>query len=376
MNFILKISAVLFVVFGFLSQHAYTQTPVPDGLPAGQTATLKLRYSGVLQLKTEINTRVDRFMAKCSSVEEGSALEGQCVSEQAGIKAAKANYKDIADAYESDLKQAIRDATRVPDLAKDPALVEISRLRLEQIKGRLIRLQKAIDLLSGSNPSWAKQREILYREQIEATDELLWNGLDLMSAGMADLAKSASEAEFKVASAVLQGQDFSLLRQQKEGLMRLQKSFPNNKALGQWIDQLQRLQIAVWKKEDREVIAAFRDAFFYGREAYSEIKKDVRTKDEALKSLYKMTIDTAEFGMGFVEGVGAKAALPASAIFNLVEAGLRVKLVYEEEKQLSALTSQSADRNQKKRELMATKAELEGQARDLELVIQRSKGLK
>jgi molecular chaperone GrpE (heat shock protein) len=95
------------MLLGFLPQQSYALTPVPDVLPAKQNAALKLHYSKLSEIKVALNSQIDQFTAKCSSVPEGSALENECAQEQSKLQVAKAKYKKDADTYERELVVAI-----------------------------------------------------------------------------------------------------------------------------------------------------------------------------------------------------------------------------------------------------------------------------
>ena len=343
---------------------------VPDTLPAQEKKTLSARREQVVKDRMALYAAAAAYSVK--------SAKKQTRSERQSVDDLRLKYIDSARAFNQMLAETLAVYTNSPvvDLSENAGLVEASRLRLEQINGRIARLEKAIIILGSSNPEWAREWKVLEEESIEQTDKVFWNGLDLLTLGIAGLYEGKTEAASKKAEEVFQGQEFSELMRQKESLLKLRRTLPNSQALGRWIDELSLVEKAAGSKDMAALSAHLRECLFHAKDVWEEHKHAGGDKD-TMKELYHYSTALGGFAVAFpseVRGkVAPKVALPVQASLKLVEAGLRVKLVCEEEAQFNNLRAQSDDRARKKRELLDTKADLEGQASRLNMVMDRSK---
>ena len=377
----LAIRILFFSVLCATAAHAGI-LPLPDSVPDGLPERFRQERTNLVDKAAILEDRIISHDAKCSNVASNSTEARKCAEENPQIQAAAVVYLNEMDAFNQSMKQAQnklnKDAAHLAtalDLAKDPQLVEAARLRLKQINSRLGRLQKAIDILSDSNPEWQKEWANLHHDQIEQTHELMWNGLDLLTFGLAAGAEKATKIELEKVQDIFEGEGLSDLMRRKESLLKMREAFNNKEAFDKYISNLTLLEKAVRYKGTAEAVAKLRDAVSSGLDTYKETKKSVVNRD-ATEMLYQGSLSMAGIGVSLVGGIGGKVAAPVAIGFKAVEAGLRVKLIYEEEQQFKNLSSQSYDRSQKKLELMKTKEELENQAIDLEMVLHRSEGFR
>jgi hypothetical protein len=374
--------AVIFPILAFLSiakiGFAELLPQVPDSIPEPTRSELNATRSKLDSDIDDLNTKSDALKAECTGALEHTSKGNDCLNRNRDLL--KIHKKLLADVqrFKSALAKAqAKVATKpitVVDLAKDPELVKESQLRLDQINARLRRIQKAIDILGDSNPEWAKEWNNLHKEQIEVTHGLMWNSLDLLTLGLAEGYKYASEGNLKKAREVFQGQELSELMRQKASLEEMRTALGNTEAFDKWISDLNKVGEAANRADTAEAFARFRDLIVDGAEVYRDGKK-AGINSDAMDKLYHTSTIIGEMAVLLVKGVGTDVAAPAQTIAKGIEAGLRVKLIYEEEQQFNALSSQAVDRNHEKLELMTKKEELQNQASGLEMVIQRSKGM-
>jgi hypothetical protein len=137
----LKKLAILFILTGFGARQCCALTPVPDGLPAGQSAAFKLRYLKLTGMKDSLNSRIEQFKTKCGNVPEDKIqLVNECEREQAELNGAKANYYQDADAYEHDLAAAVS-----AELNIIASRVTKTRKELERVSSQLSGFQAAVE---------------------------------------------------------------------------------------------------------------------------------------------------------------------------------------------------------------------------------------
>jgi hypothetical protein len=357
-------------------------SPIPDSVVGKLREDLESRRAEIDNNLTKLNQDEVDFNAKCGNrdFKVGDPAIQECLAAQSQIVQEKQSCVQEVAAFNTDVRSYVSTAPAQEDptsadLAKDPELARITRVRLDQINSRIERLQKAIDILGDSNPEWAKEWQNLHKDQIESTHQLMWNSLDLLTIGLAEGYKYATEAQLNKAREVFQGQDFSELMHQKESLLRMRKMFVDTPAFDNWINDLNGVEEAAGRNETANAIAKVRDSISTGVEVYHEAKT-AAASDDAMEQLYHGSTALGGVAVALVGGVGAKVALPAAAGFKLVEAGLTIKLIREEDQQFTALSTQAYERNQKKLELMKKKDDLENQASELKNVLQRSEGLK
>jgi hypothetical protein len=356
---------------------------VPDSIPEPTRSELNTTRSQLDSRADEINSDLDKLKSECTGALKNTPKGDACLERQKAIHEKKVELFVEIKRFKSDLAAAKAQGKTTPsnsaqptvvDLAKDPELVKESQLRLDQINARLGRIQKAIDILGDANPEWAKEWENLHKDQTEATHGLMWNSLDLLTLGLAEGYKSVSEAKLKKAQEVFQGQEFEELMRQKTSLEKMRATFGGTQAFDKWINDLNKVEQAANRVETAEAIVKIRDLAADGKEIYQNAK-EAAVSDNAMDKLYHTSTLIGEIAVPLTSGVAAKVAVPTQAAAKLTEAGLRVKLIYEEEQQFNALSSQAVHRNHKKLELMAKREELQNQAKELEMVIQRSKGV-
>jgi hypothetical protein len=153
----------------------------------------------------------------------------------------------------------------------------------------------------------------------------------------------------------------------------MRQTFGNSPALDKWINALNLLDTAVQNHETAHAIGFFREAIVSGKEAYEEAKK-AGANSNAMDQLYHGSTAVGGLAVALVRGPAAEVVAPVAASLKIIEAGLRVKLVMEENRQFDALSDQAFQRDQEKLQLMKKQESLENQARDLQMVIQRSGG--
>ncbi len=369
------------------SYSAFAQIPpiveVSKTLPVVTYEELSKEKTSLLDSKETLTAKAQRHNEKCSNVQEGTSLAAECGKEQDELEKERQEYVEAVTRFNRKvgeigrLEIASQEGRPTPlDLAKDPELAKSSRLRLELINSQLERLRKAIYILGDSNPEWHKEWEELHEDQVKATHQLMWKSLDLVTLGIAEAFKVPTEGQLEKAQEAFKGQDFSSLILWRDTLVKgrehLGFSIP---AWDKEIDSLNRLEAAVNKHNTVEAIAKLRDAVFSGKEAYEEIRKAGLSKD-AMNQLHHGSLALGGVAVSLVGGVGGKVAAPVSTVLTAIEAGLTAKLVREESRQFDALSEQAFERHQKKLELMQKQAELETQASNLAMVLQRSEGLR
>jgi len=364
---------------------------IPDSLKSEAKATFTQQKQGLQSQMAALKSASAAYSAKSAEQQTDGELNTIEGMKKAYITAANAFNQALAVEIAAEAQQNANptpnptvDSTLfvsygsdelAGDISKDPALAASSRQLLAQINDRLNRLQKAIDILGNSNPEWTKEWETLHQEQIKATDQLMENGLELLTLGLAEGAKGVTEAQLEKAREAFQGQDFSELMRQRDSLLKIRKTVGDLPALDKWINELNRVEAAAGRRDTAEAIADMRELVIARKEAHEEMKKAGDSNDD-MEKLYHNSAALGGVAVALVGGVGAKVAMPVAAAFKLTEAGLSVKLICEENRQFDQLAAQSVDRSKKKLELMKTRDDLKDQAQRLDNVIQRSDGLK
>jgi hypothetical protein len=367
----LGLISVLTSIFVF-SFAAFAQLPtlltVPDSLPGAEKQDLSRWREQLVRERSELRARAAQYKHDFPGpIPIDDPRVAECKARHAQLEADTKQHSGAS----SNFNFAVQIATqKVRNLARDPALSKANQLLLDQLNGRLARLQKAIDLLGSTNPEWAKEFNRLYEEHVEACHEALLNSLELGTLGLAEGYKAATEAQLKSAQAAFGGQEWAELSRQRDSLINIQKGM-NNAALAKWISELDGVEKAVQAHDTASAVARVRESIISGKEAYEGAKKAAASGDD-MRALYNASVALGAATVPFAEGLAGKVAPYAKAGFKTAELALNVKLIIEENRQFDDLSRQSVDRNVKRLELMRTVEQLREQKSAIEMTIQRS----
>jgi len=307
------------------------------------------------------------------------------MAEQARLSQALQDYQHDADQFKGDvsklrLREIDHDSSgqiihTVVDLAKDPELTTVSRLQLELINDQIARITNAIYILSDSNPEWHKEWETLKQEQEEATQHAILVGLDIASDDLAKSFELGSEAQLEKAQEVFESSNFKELMEWRDSLKSVGASFGNTPDMAQNINSLNLLETAVKIHDTAKAVALFREVVFNTKELYDSVRH-AGLSAKASDQLFHGSMAMGGVAVALVDGIGGKVAAPVGLALKAGELGFTFQLIHEENQQFDALSNQSYKRNQKKLELMKKQVELEAQAGNLKMVMQRSEGMK
>ena len=257
----------------------------------------------------------------------------------------------------------------VPNLAADPRLAEINSLALDEVNGRIARIQKIIQILGKDNPEWDKERDWVRGDMHRDHQQIAWAALNLMTLGLAESGKYLSELNAKDAETILGRMDWSEVQAEKAYLVKLNKT---------WVDRpwthgspTSTVSTKLQAKDIVKYSAILRDAISDGKELYVHAKETGATP-ETWDKIYHGSVTLGGTAIIFVQGIGGKVAPVASAAANAGEIGLLFKNLREEDEQIGALDGQAYDRHKKIRELDAKLADLEERQAGLKWGSQRA----
>jgi hypothetical protein len=327
-------------------------------------ADLDARFSDLQTLYESWQSAVESFNRDYGN----QTLDKTSAEAKAGM-AAQARAQDLGQRYESALAAYQRDLARlairpsaptsVPNFATDASAARLSGIQLQLVDRRISGLQKAIVLLGDDNPEWARERERVLEDTHEDAVGISWEGVNLMSIGLAELAKSATQS--RVTGARVE----ALFMAIKEPLatlpaeeVRLNQIMATTndpalaKAILEYEAALHRLHDAQYSADVASMFSRARDAAETLRSEFEIMRSDRTTSDAAADGLYQSSALLGSVAIIFVaEGPEAIGAAAASAGSSALVGGREVVNLWQERGRLKALEQNASDRNRMKVEL-------------------------
>jgi hypothetical protein len=362
------------LLLGLAAPVAAQQIPA---LAAASDPGLVARREALMQERAMLHSKIDSLNARCGAVEEGSAVAVSCENDQVVLLSALAAHIRQSNDYNA-AAQALITLPIVANLANDPNAARLSAAQIKLVDGRIANLQKAIALLGGSNPEWARERQRVLDDMHEDAVALSQEGVNLMTIGLTDLAKLAAESH------VSNMYHDALVKAFKEPL----KDLPSEEA------RLNRILVTTQDPDLTKAILEYKDALHRLREAqYSNdvVKMVARTREaaEILKSEFAMlTLKPRSIDIGdglyqssaflglvaivFTVGPEAIATTVGSAGSSIVLGGRQSVNLWQERAQLKALDQNTSNRNRMKVELTERLYELEQQHERLVWAVQHA----
>jgi hypothetical protein len=263
----------------------------------------------------------------------------------------------------------------IPLLSVDPSIAGRCVLRLEQVQGRIGRLQKAVQLLGRDNPQWDKEYQELRNRSRHDAQETLLKSFDMLTLDLAEIGRITAEQNVKVAKNIYDSSLWGELLVQERKLITKAagSSGAEAAALQNTIAAMKRLEKARDAEHWTEAGAIVRKALFDGKEIH-EKAAGALGHDDLADALYDGSCAMGQIGIMFVKGVGGKVAPGAELVARGIEVGLLVKLASEDWAQIKALGDRSYDRETKKRELQGKLEDLENEKTILEWAVERASG--
>lgn len=267
----------------------------------------------------------------------------------------------------------------VPNLAEDPNAARLSAAQLKTVDARIAFLRKEIELLGEANPEWAREREWVSDDMHEAAAGAAWEGVNLLSLGLAELTKILSKARFSaLQTKALRESLQKPLRYLPEeearlkGILETTKDPEVAKAISHYLDTLHRLGDAQRSKGAADMIARARDA----ADALSSHFELMKGKSPgAADELYMSSAFMGSVAIVFIaEGPEAIAASAGSAGSSVLVGGRALMNYWEERRQMQRLDQNASDRNSLRMELMGRLNELQDRRDSLALAVQRAGG--
>jgi hypothetical protein len=208
---------------------------------------------------------------------------------------------------------------------------------------------------------------------VDQSREIQWQAFLFMTAGLGEVLKLASADNLRQSEAMLHHEIWTELPVEKAKLQSLLASTHGKDAeiLKQVIDSFDRVDRARQMKDSVETGNRLRELMVVEIDTMKRLsprEADPRTVNVLYESSAFMGRTAIVFGKGVVEKSGAVASFAepfaeASAVYLMME---------QEERQLKELSSQSADRQTKRRQIHEQLGELENRQQSLQWAVQRA----
>lgn len=280
--------------------------------------------------------------------------------QQQGEMCVPADVTDRTRALPSTPPSPPSDEVNVPLLSKDPVAARLSEAQLKLVDARIVNLQKAIQLLSASNPEWEKSREALLEHWHEDLRHVGWEATNLVTLGLTEWLKAFTVTQLadmkSDALARLFKEPLAHLPAEEARLKRVLASSADpalTSAIVRYLAALHRVEAAREQNNAAEMIARARDAGEALRDEF-EVVNNVRPKGRDIyEALYASSAVIGRFAMVFAKGAAAEAVAIGSAASSVVVGGRALTNVWEDHKILTALDQDTSRRIEKRHELMA-----------------------
>jgi hypothetical protein len=261
----------------------------------------------------------------------------------------------------------------VPNLALNPHLAQVDLLELREVQARMARLHKALDILQETDREASKEWKALHAEMVDQSREIQWQAFLFMTAGLGEVLKLASADNLRQSEAMLHHEIWTELPVEKAKLQSLLASTHGKDAeiLKQVIDSFDRVDRARQMKDSVETGNRLRELMVVEIDTMKRLsprEADPRTVNVLYESSAFMGRTAIVFGKGVVE----KSAAVASFAEPFAEASAVYLMMEQEERQFKELSSQSADRQTKRRQIHEQLGELENRQQSLQWAVQRA----
>jgi hypothetical protein len=255
--------------------------------------------------------------------------------------------------------EAVAPPQAVPNLTRDPDAARLAVAQLDVVDRRIAGLQRAIMLLSDSNPEWGRERDRLLADTHEDTVGLYFETFNLVTIGIAKWTQIAAkmhvdEARMHALVAALEG-PLARLPVEEERLKRVMATTNDPaviKAILEYTAALHRLHGAETSKDVVEMAKRAYEACELLR-SEMELMQMKLTADKAANALYVSSAMLGGMAVIFVaDGPPALAALAGSAGSSLVLGGTEAWRLRQERRDLRALDRSASAREALRHELM------------------------
>lgn len=265
-------------------------------------------------------------------------------------------------------------------LANDPEIAGMNQAQLELIDRRIAGIQRALPLLSGSNPEWGRERTRLQEAMREEKKGIAIESINVISLGLASWLKFAAEAnvsaaETEAVSKALQ-EPMASLPMEQEQLQKILSTTSDPKltqAILQYQDALQHLHQAEDAKQVVDAAARTRDAAEILHNTYELIEEKPPAASTA-NVIYGASAFIGGVAIVFATAGAEAAATAASATASLAVGGREALNYWQELQQAQALNQQASSRNRMRTELNQRLADLEQERTRVTWALQHAGG--
>jgi hypothetical protein len=353
------------VLLGLAAPAVAQLIPALTALPATLAASnpdLVGRRAALMQERATLHGKIDSLNAQCGAVEVGSAAEASCNSDQAALLSALTSHIQQSNAFNAAAQAA------ATNLASDPNAARLSAAQLRLVDGRIANLQKVIALLGDSNQEWARERERVLDARREDIRGLSWEGVNLLSLGLAEWTKIVAQSHLSDMhmNALWEAlkQPLTILPSEEERLNRIIATTEDpalTKAILGYTAALHRLREAQKTNDVVRMLACTRDAA-EALNSQFELMKLRPPRSEDADGLYMSSAFIGRMAIIFVaDGPEAFGAAIGSAGSSVAVGGRELLNLWEERGQLAALEQNTSNRNRMKVELSGRLDDLQQQ---------------
>jgi hypothetical protein len=266
------------------------------------------------------------------------------------------------------------------NLATDPDAVRLSGAALRLVDNRIANLKKAIVLLGDDNAEWRRERDQVLEDMREDAEGLSWEGINLVSLGLAEWVKvaSASHMDEVRANALVNAMKEPLanLPGEEARLNRIMAKTTEpalTRAILEYESALHRLRDARETHDVVKMAARIREAVEILHDEFELMREKPPTSHEVADELYVSSAIMGRTAMIFLaEGPGAVAVVIGTAVSSGAVGARELVNLWQERRRLAALDRNASDRNSMRVELRARLDGLEQQRQLLTWAIQRA----
>jgi hypothetical protein len=349
------------------------------------------RRAALMQERTTLHAKVDNLNAQCAAVVKGSTAEASCRRDRAQLMSVLDSHIQRSNDFNAlalaasvapigTAHQSVTDQNPiVPNLANDPNAARLSAAQLRLVDGRIANLQRAIALLSDSNPEWARERERLLEAQHEDRVDFSWECVNLVSLGLARLVGQTTESRMEGAKidALLKAfkEPLAGLPAEEARVSRIMAASQDPKLTGaiqEYLNALHRYREAQDTHDVAVMFTRVRDSV-EALVAEFELMKSKPPRSDDIDGLYVSSAMVGRIAMIFAEGSTATVATYGSAGASILVGGREAINLWQEYGQLAALDQNASDRNRMKVELNARLNSLHQEHDRLDWAAQRAK---
>jgi hypothetical protein len=258
-----------------------------------------------------------------------------------------------------------------PRIDADPNAGRLSRAQLQIVDGRIAALQKAVALLGEDNPEWGRERDRVLEDMHENVIGLSVEGVNLMSLGLTELAKAATQSQLAGAKADVMMKAFegpmANLPAEEARLDRIMAATDDPalvNAIQDYTAALRRLREARYSADVAGMVARARDAAEALHSELEMVRRNPPPSGAAADGLYVSSAFLGRLGIVFLaagEGPEAAAAGVGSAASSVLVGGRELVNLWEERGRLAALDENASARNRMRIELNERLADLQQQ---------------